>query len=136
MSKEWRTALSLIKLIEQVNTSHPNRDKSWDGTIADERHLKEGKSDHIPNARGVVTGMDITHDPAHGCDAGELAEALRLSRNPRIKYVISNRRIFSSLVKPWEWREYNGENAHEHHVHISVLDETADDYPWKLKRGA
>jgi hypothetical protein len=45
--------------------------------------------------------MDITHDPAHGVDAPALGEMLRLSEDPRIKYVVSNARIFSStrLVK-------------------------------------
>ena len=51
---------------------------------------------------------------------------LLLARDPRIKYVISNRQIFSSPAfsstkVPWQWRDYDGTNAHTKHVHISVL---------------
>jgi hypothetical protein len=84
--------------------------------------------------------MDITHDPVTridfaGLDAGKLAETLRLSRDPRIKYIISNRRIASSKVSPWVWRPYSGANAHEEHVHVSVMGEPAlydDTTPWRL----
>lgn len=129
-----RVAKSLLTLRDQVNAAAPSRDRSSDGTIGDESH-RNRKSDHNPNADGVVTAMDITHDPSHGMDAGHLAEALRLSEDPRIKYVISNRRIFSSKISPWQWRPYNGANAHTHHVHISVDADKAlydDTRPWQV----
>ncbi|MFX5922282.1 hypothetical protein ABTE55_19065, partial [Acinetobacter baumannii] len=47
----------------------------------------------------------------------------------------SNRRIASSLVSPWQWRPYNGPNAHTHHVHVSVMDDPAlydDTSPWQI----
>jgi hypothetical protein len=40
--------------------------------------------------------MDITHDPAGGCDAGALAQSIVDARDDRVKYVISNKRIASS----------------------------------------
>jgi hypothetical protein len=129
----WRLAASLATLRAQVNTAWPERSKASDGTIGDAAHAARA-SDHNPNSRGVVCALDLTHDPAHGCDAGEIAEALRVSRNPRIKYVIWNRRLFSSLTRPWEWREYDGLNPHTKHVHVSVTDETSDDFPWALTR--
>jgi hypothetical protein len=116
----------LIHLRNQLDARWPTRAKP-DGTIGDLAH-KARKSDHNPNHRGVVCAIDITHDPENGCDAGKLAESLRLSRDPRIKYVIWNSRIFSSLVKPWEWREYAGA-PHKEHVHISVNDVT----PWTIE---
>ena len=77
----------------------------------------------------VVTAMDITHDPTHGCDAGVLAETIRSNRDQRVKYLIWNRRIASSLsidgAPAWQWRPYNGTNPHNKHVHISVLPEPA-----------
>jgi len=118
----WRVATSLIKLRDQIDVAYPGRDKSSAGTIGEARHAAS-KSDHNPNTAGVVTAMDITHDRAHGMNSGTLAEYLRLSRDKRIKYVISNARIFSSLVEPWKWRAYNGANAHRAHVHISVMGE-------------
>jgi hypothetical protein len=68
-------------------------------------------------------------------DAGDIAEMLRLSQDKRIKYIISNRRIASSLVSRWQWRPYNGANAHTHHVHVSVMDTPAlydDPSPWQI----
>jgi hypothetical protein len=129
----WRLAQSLEVLRNQVDASFPNRSKVNDGTIGDASHAAS-TSDHNPNSSNVVTAIDITHDPAHGFDAGHLAEILRLARDPRIKYVISNRRIFSSKVSPWVWRSYNGANAHSEHVHISVMPDAAlwdDRTPWQ-----
>src|SRR6516165_232368 len=118
----WRVARSLLTLRDQVNRMAPDRDKSSDGTIGDERH-QTTKSEHNPDANGVVRAMDITHDPAHGVDARKLAEALVASRDTRILYLISNAQIVSSVVQPWIWRRYNGINPHRHHMHISVVTE-------------
>jgi peptidoglycan hydrolase-like protein with peptidoglycan-binding domain len=80
---------------------------------------------------GVVTGMDITHDPGKGLDSQQLAEALVQSKDPRIKYIISNRHICSGSDqdKPaWVWRDYPvppHKNPHNHHVHISVKPDKA-----------
>ncbi len=127
---DWHLARSLVVLLSEINTRAPLRDKSSDGSIADERHVQEGKSDHIQNWRGVVCAIDVTHDPSH-CDGSWLAETLRVSKDVRIKYVIWHGRIFSSLVQPWVWRTYTGENQHNHHVHISVRDDV-DDVQWSL----
>ena len=71
-----------------------------------------------------MTALDITHDPANGCDANAIAEAIRLTRDPRVKYIIWNKRIcsFKSVAgkQPWAWRRYTGKNPHTEHVHISV----------------
>lgn len=127
----WRVAKSLEVLRDQVNKLYPNRSKSSDGTIGDEAH-QATVSDHNPNANGVVTALDLTHDPAHGFDSYAFAETLRLSRDPRIKYIISNSRIFSKIISPWVWRKYTGTNPHDEHVHISVGDNYDDVTPWKL----
>lgn len=126
-ASEWRVAKCLLRLREQINADFPDRKKDSDGTIGDTAHCP-GNSDHCPNIRdggvGVVTGMDITHDPAHGLNAGAVADKLRLSQDPRIKYIISNGRIanFQALggQPPFAWRPYNGSNPHEKHFHISV----------------
>jgi hypothetical protein len=123
----WRVANSLLKLREQVDARSPRRSKASDGTIGDAAHCP-GSSDHCANIRdggvGVVTAMDITHDPAHGCNSESLAEAIRKSEDPRVKYIISNRKIahFTALggAAPWAWRDYPGANPHDKHVHISV----------------
>jgi hypothetical protein len=117
--QDWRTAGSLNQLLSQVNAMAPRRRKSHDGTIGDRAHSAR-KSDHNPNARGVVTALDITHDPANGCDCQLIADRLIASRDPRIKYVIWRGKIASSLMQPWVWRPYTGPNKHDKHIHVSV----------------
>jgi hypothetical protein len=73
---------------------------------------------------GVVTAIDITHNPENGCDAKKLADAWVESQDDRIKYIIYNKKMVSSYPsggkKPWTWRPYSGSNPHTKHVHISV----------------
>ena len=130
--RPWRIAESLLQLRKQVNALAPNRSKASDGAIGDPAHQSRA-SDHNPwvtdGAKGVVTAMDITHDPAHGCDSEKLAETLRAAKDARIKYIISNKKIAASEPKAgkpaWAWRPYTGRNPHDHHVHISVQPEKA-----------
>lgn len=138
----WRLAKSLAALRKQVNEKWPDRKKQNDGTIGDEKH-QSSASDHNPwvkdGAKGVVTALDITHDPGSGCDAGTIAEAIRASEDPRVKYIIWNRRICSfqkvGNTKAWGWRKYTKKNPHTEHVHVSVrsikekYDSTA---AWKI----
>lgn len=120
----WCLAHSLERLRAQVNEAHPGRSKTDDGTIGDEAHSSR-LSDHNPNPSGVVCALDLTHDPKGGFDSYAFAEMLRLHRDHRIQYVISNGHIFSSSVSPWIWRTYHGANKHDRHVHISVVQESA-----------
>lgn len=117
----WREAAALEKLLMQVNERWPHRSKLSDGERGDTAHSQR-KSDHNPNAAGVVTALDITNDPANGPVSRGIAEALIASKDERIKYVISNRQIASGNdgPSPWKWRNYSGANPHEHHVHVSV----------------
>jgi endonuclease G len=121
----WRVAKALLALRAQVDALAPNRRKASDGTIGDDRHCGHAGalSDHcarmLDGAVAVVTALDITHDPNNGCDAAAIADAIRRSRDPRVKYVISNRRIASAKAN-WAWRSYGGDNPHTKHCHISV----------------
>lgn len=123
----WRVARSLEVLRDQVNHLSPNRSRASDGTVGDTAHSSR-TSDHNPNSAGVVCAMDITHDPAHGVDSEKLAEMLRSGKDARIKYVISNKKIFSGTGQgnpAWVWRKYTGSNPHNKHVHISVKPDKA-----------
>jgi hypothetical protein len=119
----WRPANCLVRLRDQINRKAPNRSKASDGTIGDSAHAARN-SDHNPwvkdGSLGVVTAIDITHDPANGCDAEQIVQSLVSSRDTRIKYIIWNQRILSSQVQPWIWRDYNGINPHTRHFHLSV----------------
>jgi hypothetical protein len=137
----YRIAASLEVLREQINRIAPGRDKSSDGGIGDEAHASRS-SDHNPwfteNGVGIVTARDFTNDPAHGMDSHQLALALVASRDERIKYVIDHGRICSGTYqdKPaWVWRQYTGENKHDHHVHVSVKSDKRyydDKTEWRL----
>lgn len=142
----WRVAKSLDQLLKQVNALVPGRDKSSDGSIGDERHQAESSSDHNPwvhdGVMGVVTARDFTNDPAHGMNSRKLAEALLASKDPRIKYIISNREIASGSGQSqpaWVWRKYTGINPHDHHCHVSVKADKAhydDEAPWTFNMDA
>jgi len=140
----WRTAKSLDILLRQINAMSPNRDKSSDGSIGDERHQAERTSDHNPwvhdpsTGEGLVTARDFTNDPKHGIVSNDIAHLLIDSHDERIKYVISNAKIASGSNQDrpaWKWRPYTGVNPHDHHFHISVKSDKAhydDDAPWRL----
>lgn len=114
---------ALAKLRDQANTLAPNRNKSSDGTFPSAQHLAQSpNSDH-----NTGDALDLTHDSHNGFDSYKIAEQLRLSKDPRISYVISNRRIFSNTIQPWTWRPYSGSNPHSSHVHISVQKLRRDD---------
>jgi Putative peptidoglycan binding domain len=120
----FRIARSLETLRQQIDQLAPNRNKDSDGWIGDAAH-RARKSEHNPDPNGVVRALDITNDPAHGVNSQDLAEQLRQSKDPRILYLISNRRIAASGVDPWIWRPYSGSNPHDHHMHISVVEDPA-----------
>jgi hypothetical protein len=120
----WRLAKALEMLRSQVDAAFPKRRKHEDGTIGDESHQSR-ESDHNPWVDGnVVTALDITHDPANGCDCEALSARLLKSHDSRIKYIIWNKRIanYQALqnAKPFAWRPYHGASDHTKHMHVSV----------------
>lgn len=140
----YRVINSVLVLRDQVNALAPGRSKASDGTICDTNHPTT--SDHCPhNVPGVgaemVTALDLTHDPAGGFDSFLFAEVLRVNRDARIKYVISNSRIFASYATSsraaWTWGPYADadKDPHTNHVHVSVLDATISDTStaWNLE---
>jgi hypothetical protein len=137
----WRIAKSLEVLRKQINETLPKRSKVADGSIGDAAHASRS-SDHNPWIKdgkiGVVTALDFTHDPTNGLDCNALADALKASGDPRIKYLIWNKRIWNPSVSP-KWRPYSGANAHNKHLHISVKADKArfdDPKPWAWRATA
>lgn len=127
-----RLAHALVVLRSQVNAAWPGRSKKADGWIGDAAHAAR-KSDHNPNAAGVVTAIDLTHDPVNGFDAHAwVRNVLVRSGDRRLEYVISNGQIWTPAKG---WRKYTGANPHDKHVHVSVLDvpEAYDsEAPWQV----
>lgn len=136
----WRLAKSIKTLLDQVNAEDPHRRKDGDGGIGDAAHASRS-SDHNPyivvKGQGVVRAYDFTHAPETGFDAYAFAEMLLKNKDPRVRYVISNRKIASGKSGPnaWTWRTYSGKNPHNHHTHVSVTEDVAEfDNPksWNL----
>jgi len=137
----WRAMDSLLVLRAQVDAIAPARSKASDGLVGDENHAST--SGHYPHTvpgvgTEIVTAWDCTDDPADGCDSRKLAETLRRHRDKRIRYVISEREIFSSYASgsrpAWEWGPYSGTDPHTNHAHVQVLDAPISDTstPWDL----
>jgi hypothetical protein len=118
-------APAIQQLRTDANSAYPGRDKSWDGTWGDTAHQAR-KSDH-----NTGDAMDVTSDPAHG--AGGDTIAAWAIRDPRVKYVIWNRRIYDTRNPGAGWQPYSHWKSmpHDHHVHISVTQAArADTSPW------
>jgi hypothetical protein len=139
----WRPAHCISTLIGQANVLFPTRTKATDGTVGDASHQGR-ESDHNPWIIGpdgirIVSALDLTTDHADGANTEGIAEILRVHRDPRLKYMIYEGRMFSSyptrLYRAWSWRPYYGENPHRKHFHLSVQpkEELYDDKtPWNL----
>lgn len=140
INKPWRLAHSLRVLREQLDHVAPERSLISDGSIGDARHARRN-SDHNPWVTvpqkgilmGVVTAIDVTHDPAGGLDCTILANLLM--HDPRVKYLIWKAKIWNPVVSQ-AWRRYKGVDPHNAHMHVSVMAEQRffdDTKPWDLK---
>jgi hypothetical protein len=134
----WRVAVSLDVLRRQATEAWPHRSRKSDGTIGDLAHQSR-TSDHnpwvMPPRGGVVTALDLTHDPAAGADMHALAVQLITDR--RTKYVIWDGRIWSRARSGEGWRPYRGANKHRTHLHLSVAVNPLlfdDRTPWPMPR--
>ena len=114
------------QLREQVDDAFPDRSRASDGWVADARHVKAGKSDHIPDpVSGIVRALDLSRNL---CPAGEpdlmpyLADQIRdfakRDKSKRIAYIIFDKKI-ASARSFWRFRPYRGSNPHIKHMHIS-----------------
>jgi hypothetical protein len=132
-----RRAHSLATLLRQVNERFPGRDKASDGWVGDEAH-RVRVSDHNPNAAGVVQAQDFDE---HDADGNQIVgrflwDRLLASRDPRVKYVVYEERMFSSYptsgYPAWTPRPGKG---HTQHLHLSVVDDARlydDASTWNL----
>lgn len=128
-----RLAPSLDQLRDEVDRRWPKRSKRSDGWLGDPAHAAR-KSDHNPDARGIVHALDITTpDTRAGRRMGRAIKRATL-RDPRVWYVIWRGHIWSKN-HGWRKRRYTGPNAHMTHIHISAdynrTDEN-DRRPWRV----
>jgi hypothetical protein len=109
-----------IQLREQIDDAFPDRNRTSDGWIGDTRHAAR-KSDHNPDASGIVRAVDIDADlRSHASEAFDLADQLRIlaRSDKRIAYIIFNKKI-ASWRGNFKWRPYKGINPHTKHIHCS-----------------
>lgn len=127
----WKLAPCLVAMEAEADRIAPRRRRTSDGSIGDQAHAVR-RSDHNPDEEGVtdwVDALDISHDPANGMDIHAHARTIAARRDPRIDYIISNRRIWSRANPTW--RTYKGDNPHTLHAHFSVVDaHRGDTSPW------
>lgn len=141
----WHAVESLLVLDAQVRhwapaAVPPATDPDAWGYLADDEHSTS--SDHYPHfypvlgSEAVVCAHDMPHAPALGLDIGVLFEALRISRDNRIGYLIFNRRI-TGPNHDWQWEPYDGDDPHDTHGHVSTVHTglADDDRPWALPGG-
>lgn len=143
----WVVDKSLDVLLAQINAAAPSRDKSSDGSIGDPAHAAT-VSAHNPqdtedssdgnDPDNQVDARDITHDPRFaGSDMAQVTEAIRMSKDRRVRLVIFNKRIFASYAtatRPaWAWGPYIGQNDHSKHAHVETNDVHNDELqPWSI----
>jgi peptidoglycan hydrolase-like protein with peptidoglycan-binding domain len=109
--------------LNQATERFPLRNRASDGIMCDAAH--PSSSDHCSG-----NAFDLTDDAGHSCDAHALVEQLKQRRDPRVKYIISKRRIWNPSISD-AWRDYNGDNPHVKHAHVSILTAAREDTaPW------
>lgn len=124
----WWASETIEALEKQMRARYPD-DRLVDWIVGDTSHAAR-KSDHNPDPTssppGVVRAVDVRLSGG-AADLAATAEALRGGQDPRVLYVIHNRRIFSSYPymggnTAWVWRPYSHADTMPHidHVHLSV----------------
>lgn len=100
----------------------PKRSKASDGICPSAAHTKANPdSDHEDG-----NAYDLTHDPKNGCDCAAIVAALIGRRDPRVKYLIFNRQIYSAK-DGFAPKPYNGRDPHTSHMHCSIYESGRDD---------
>jgi hypothetical protein len=114
-----------IAVLRQATALFPKRKKLSDGLLPSAAHLKlSPNSDH-----NTGLAVDLTHDPKNGVDCAKLFEEFK--EDPRVKYLIFNKKIWSKDKSRAGNRPYSGSNPHTKHLHISIEPDMASDTsPW------
>jgi hypothetical protein len=95
--------------------------------------MRTGKSDHCPDAQGIVRAIDVSRGLFQGSEPdimGDLVdqfrEAGRAKRENRISYIIFDGFIYSAKFR-FIKRKYKGANKHTKHAHFSFKKEADND---------
>lgn len=131
----WRSVGGIETLGDQIEALRPGTHPA-DGTVASRRHDQiNPSSDHSPDSNGNVRAIDIGHNDINELKAW--AEAIRLSKDDRVKYVILENMMYSSYskgyIEAWTWRPYTG--TFHWHIHVSLVADgrCESTRPWILE---
>ena len=114
-----------IAVLKQATALWPKRKKLSDGLLPSLTHQRVNpNSDHNSGL-----AVDLTHDPENGVDCAVIFE--KLKEDKRVKYLIHKGKIWSAEKAELGNRPYDGPSPHNHHLHISINDSSANDTsPW------
>lgn len=116
------------KALADATARWPGRNRASDGICGDAAHQAR-KSDH-----NVGNAFDLTHDPLNGVDCHQLSQVV--SHDPRVTYVIWNKRILKTRQRELGWQNYTGPNPHTKHMHVSIKETERDNLsPWPWSGG-
>ena len=121
-----------VALLRQATAIAPKRMKASDGLLPSAAHLAASPdSDH-----NTGLAVDLTHDPENGIFCDVIFQELK--KDPRVKYLIFNKRIWSKDRAGEGDRLYTGSNPHTKHIHVSIFPSGANDtsnwFPWLRKK--
>lgn len=106
-----RATPAAIAALTQATRLWPKRRRSSDGLLPSAAHVAQNpSSDHNDGF-----AFDLSHDPANGVDCNVLFRRWR--DDPRVEYLIWDRRIWSKRLGE---RAYRGGNPHDKHIHVSI----------------
>jgi hypothetical protein len=108
-----REAYSLQQLETELQEFYPDT-TTWE--VGDKRHQATW-SDHNKNAAGVYCAKDILSDG--GLPLAAFVAWITANPHPNLRYVIYKRKIYQRK-NGFREQPYNGVNAHDSHVHVSV----------------
>lgn len=114
-----------VALLRQATALAPKRMKASDGLLPSVAHQKQNpNSDH-----NTGLAVDLTHDPKNSIDCTVIFE--KLKEDERVSYLIFQGKIWSRDKAKQGNRKYVGTNAHNKHLHVSILPACANDTsPW------
>jgi hypothetical protein len=120
-----------VAMLRQATAIAPRRNKASDGLLPSAEHIKQSPdSDH-----NLGLAVDLTHDPKHKMDCAVIYR--KLKKDPRVSYLIYNKKIWSRARAKEGDRVYRGLNPHTKHIHVSIEPSEAKNtspwFPWMDK---
>ena len=122
--RAWMLSPALVVLARQIEAVHPRNIRRMGRSLR--RTTTRDNPELGPSAPpvyGAGGGPCSRCGESHENDAYVISEAIRVSGDPRAKYVIHEARMWSNYaskgIPAFTWRTYTGPSPHSDHFHIS-----------------